>query len=85
MAFSDEDLKRLKGFRLQGYHTWTAFEQNEIVDLVDALLARLEAANHLAEFWNHKYSCAQRRVPDPGKCNCGAIEAFDALRKASGK
>lgn len=45
-VFTDNDLKRLKEFRLQGYHTWTAFEQNEIVNLVDALLFRLEAAEH---------------------------------------
>ena len=47
MPFTDENLKRLKEFRLQGYHTFTAFEQNEIVDLVDALLARLEAAERV--------------------------------------
>lgn len=73
--FTDDDLKRLKAFRLQGYHTWTAFEQNEIVDLVDALLARLEAAEMCCQFmW-----ISEHPIDDSSN------DAYKAWRKAAGK
>jgi hypothetical protein len=74
--FTNEDLQRLKAFRLQGYHTLTAFEQNEIVDLVDALLARLEASER----------CATPSTDYCALCHCEDCESNRAAwRKAAGR
>jgi hypothetical protein len=58
MTFTDDDLKRLKEFKdkHQYFNFPTAWDANEQYDLINALLARLEAAEkvliHVEKYFN---------------------------------
>lgn len=74
--FTDDDLKRLKEVTAQ----YRNLGSNTIMmghDRVDALIARLKAAETLAH---------EKHFHEPkGFCYCKQCKAFDAWRKAAGK
>ncbi len=92
MTFTDDDLERLKEFLAGNYDFKTAWDQNECMDLTNALLARLEAAEAVAGegFIGHTRSCLYESSDrDEGDiCTCGRKERrlrHEAWRKAAGK
>lgn len=78
-CFTDDDLKRLKEY---GMPHW--FEINEKGKL-EALLARLEAAERLGDWADHENLCSFIDRGRDGDCDCGCTEVFVAWRKSAGR
>lgn len=81
MTFTDDDLKRLKGYMLTREENWMDFLLSDL----SALLARLEAAEDFAGHMRRGMGCSHDR-----HCNCPpddiiAIEKYRTWRKAVGK
>lgn len=77
MAFTDDDLKRLK--ELKG--DWRGISMPN--EAIAALLARLEAAEAVIESDSHTERCVDEFMKNG--CTCGFQEAINRWRKAAGK
>lgn len=74
MAFTDDDLKRLK------LCVRTSFDPQMQIEEYAALIARLEAAEHIAALATHRCGVYG---PSP-LCTCGLTDLHKAWRNASG-
>lgn len=83
MTFSDEDLKQVKDQIKTGWSSLTTMPGGGL----DALLARLEAAELILEngvSLTHFEDCDKIEHHD-WKCTCGSEERWEAWRKKAGK